>query len=196
MSGWRQKRKVMHRYDLTAEMYDARYKDEQEAKYEAVLRCVSIGQAAVLDVGCGTGLFFDHTAERAEMVVGVDLAKKMLLQANERSQRFGNVYVVRADADYLPFKPGYFGAVFAFTVLQNVPKPSHALLEITRAAKPGACVVVTALKKSLSRQAFEGLLESAGLHPSNIICRDPLRCYLAISFLNKNHVAGAISLGY
>ena len=183
----------MRRYDLTAEIYDARYREEQEAKYEAALGRVSIDGMGILDVGCGTGLLFDHIATKAEMTVGVDLAKRLLVQANERSRHFGNVYLVQADADHLPFKPGFFGVVFVFTVLQNLPKPSQTLLEIARTARLEACIVVTGLKKTLSLQAFRSLLENANLVPVCIIENEFLRCHVAVSFLGKKHVAGANS---
>jgi hypothetical protein len=37
MNLWSKKRSVMRRYDLTAQMYDQRYGEEQEAKYKAAL---------------------------------------------------------------------------------------------------------------------------------------------------------------
>ena len=183
----------MRRYDLTAEIYDARYREEQEAKYDAALGRVSIDGMGVLDVGCGTGLLFDHIATKVEMIVGVDLAKRLLVKANERSRHFGNICLVQADADHLPFKPGFFGIVFVFTVLQNLPKPSQTLLEIARTARLDACIVVTGLKKTLSLQAFRSLLERATLMSVCIIEKEFLTCYVAVSFLGKKHVAGANS---
>ena len=175
----------MRRYNLTAKMYDARYLEEQEAKYVTALECAAIDGGAVLDVGCGTGLLFDHTAARVDVLVGVDLAKKLLLLAKERARKFEDVYLVQADADYLPFKLGFFRAVFAFTVLQNMPKPSESLLEIKRVAKLDASIVVTGLKKTFSLQALRNLLEDAGLHPLCIVDRYFLKCYVAVSCLVK-----------
>ena len=40
MNGWLKKRRVMRRYDLTAEMYDMRYAEEQAAKIRAGLKHV------------------------------------------------------------------------------------------------------------------------------------------------------------
>ena len=55
---------------------------------------------------------------------------------------------MQADADHLPFKEEFFDVVFAFTVLQNMPKPSETLDELKRVAKVGGRVVVTGLKKA------------------------------------------------
>ena len=97
----------MQRYDLTAEMYEERYAEEQKAKYAAALENVNIANCAVLDVGCGSGLFFSHAA-KAKFVVGVDVSRKLLLKAKKQTRAFGNVFVLQADADHLPFRECLF----------------------------------------------------------------------------------------
>lgn len=180
MNKWRQKRSVMQRYDITADMYNARYAEEQEAKYKAALTNVNVADS-VLDVGCGTGLLFNHVATQAEAVVGVDVSGKLLFQAREQAKKFGNVHLVHADADHLPVKGDCFRVVFAFTVLQNMPKPAETLRELKRAAKRGGSIVVSGLKKVFSLEAFGALLQKAGLRA--VFCEDDLRlkCYVAVS---------------
>jgi len=176
---WKQKRSVMQRYAVTAEMYDVRYAEEQEAKYKAALANLNVA-GAVLDVGCGTGLLFSHVATQAEAVVGVDVSGKLLLQAKERAENF-NVHLVQADADHLPFKNSYFDMVFAFTVLQNMPKPAETLNELKRTAKHDGSIVVTGLKKAFSSEAFRALLQQAGLRVVSLKDDDMLKCHVAIS---------------
>ena len=104
MDKWTHKRKIMQRYDITAEMYEMRYTEEQKAKYKAALDLLRINpDSKILDVGCGTGLFFQHVATEAQAVVGADISIKLLRQAKKRTQEFCNVYLVQADADHLPF---------------------------------------------------------------------------------------------
>jgi ubiquinone/menaquinone biosynthesis C-methylase UbiE len=176
---WSKKRSMMRRYDLTAQMYDQRYAGEQEAKYKAALESLSIAHSSkILDVGCGTGLFFNHVAEKAEIVVGVDISRQLLLQAKERAKEHGNIYVVQADVDHLPLKDDCFDAVFAFTVLQNMPKPVETLVEIRRAAKHDARIVVSGLKAAINLEVFGELLRSAGLQVVSLRNDDALRCYV------------------
>jgi ubiquinone/menaquinone biosynthesis C-methylase UbiE len=170
-------------------MYDSRYQNEQEEKYDAALGCISTHGVAVLDVGCGTGLLFDHITSSAEIVVGVDLSKRLLVLARARAQQFRDVHIVQADADHLPFESGFFGAVFAFTVLQNIPMPSRTLSEMADVAKQGARIAVTALKKAFSPKDFEDLLARAGLSPASIIDNEGLSCYVAI-ILNRKSAVG------
>jgi ubiquinone/menaquinone biosynthesis C-methylase UbiE len=170
----------MRRYDLTAKIYDMRYADEQEAKYKAALHAIVIS-GAVLDIGCGTGLLFNHVARQAENVVGVDVSKQLLLMARERAEAFRNVHLIQADADHLPFEKGCFNVVFAFTVLQNMPKSMETVKEISRTAMQGAPVVVTGLKKTFSLETFRELFQHAGLPAVSIEDADSLRCYVAVS---------------
>jgi ubiquinone/menaquinone biosynthesis C-methylase UbiE len=180
---WSQKRKVMRRYDLTAQLYEMRYAEEQEAKYKAALENLNVARdSLVLDVGCGAGLLFSHVVAEAEAVVGVDVSKKLLLQAKVRAKNFHSVHLVQADADYLPFRDSSFNVVFAFTVLQNMPKPLETLTEIKRTAKHDASIVVTGLKKTFSIDAFRELLQHAGLSVVSLMDEDVLKCYVAVSF--------------
>jgi ubiquinone/menaquinone biosynthesis C-methylase UbiE len=172
----------MSRYDLTAKMYDARYAEEQEIKYAEALARLRIGRSSdVVDVGCGTGLLFSHVAAEARMIVGVDVSRKLLLQARERARAFRNVSVIQADADNLPFKNACFSVVLAFTVLQNMPSPLETLRELQRIATAEASIVVTGLKKAFSLEAFRGLLQHAGLHPVSMSDYAFLKCYVAVA---------------
>ncbi|MCW4007399.1 MAG: methyltransferase domain-containing protein [Candidatus Bathyarchaeota archaeon] len=187
MNKWSQKRRTMRRYDLTAQLYDARYAEEQTLKYRAALEQLRItGDSRVLDVGCGTGLLFSYVTEAA-MVVGVDLSGKLLIQAKERARSLRNVHLVQADADYLPFRDDSFSAVFAFTVLQNMPAPLETLREIKRVAEFTASIVVSGLKKAFALHAFRELLENAGLTAISLKDDDMLKCYVVLVFKRSCH---------
>ena len=179
MTGWKDKRKVMQRYDLTAEMYEMRYAEEQKAKYKKALEVANVADRVVLDVGCGTGLFFGQVM-KAQTVVGIDISRKLLLKAKEQARALPNVFVLLADADYLPFRGEFFDAVFAFTVLQNMPKPSATLNEFKRVAKVGGRLVVTGLKKAFPLEKFMGVLENSGLKLISFVDDEVVNCYVAV----------------
>jgi ubiquinone/menaquinone biosynthesis C-methylase UbiE len=182
MSQWKHKRTVMQRYNLTASMYDVRYAEEQEAKYKAVLEGLSIIRGSVvLDVGCGTGLFFSHIANNAGVVVGVDISRGLLFQAKERIKLHPNLHVILADADNLPFKDADFGFVFVFTVLQNMPKPLVTLGEIKRISSNGSHIVIAGLKKAFSLEELGELMQSTGFVLMSLRDDEALRCFVIIS---------------
>ena len=180
MNDWKNKRKIMHRYDLTAEMYDERYAKEQRGKYKKALENVNVAGNAVLDVGCGSGLFFGQVESQANLVVGVDVSHKLLLKAREKAGGFRNVCVLQADADHLPFKDGFFGCVFAFTVLQNMPEPLETLNELKRVATLGGRVVVTGLKKAFSLNVFMDLLVGSALRIVAFLDYEAVNCYVGV----------------
>ena len=161
-------------------MYDVRYEEEQEAKYKVAIEGLHVeGRSLILDVGCGTGLFFGYIVKETNVVVGLDISSKLLAEAKQRTRKFSNVHLVRGDADHLPFKNHFFGIVTAFTLLQNMPKPLITLKEIKDAAKPNGFIVVTGLKKIFSPYGFTQLIKKADL--SLISIRDDgfLKCYVA-----------------
>ncbi len=182
MSKWNKKSKTMHRYDLTAEMYEMRYAEEQEAKFKAALENVRISASSIiLDVGCGSGLLFKHIASRAHTVVGVDISTKLLGKAKKSAARFQNVYLIKADADYLPLRSTFFHIAFAFTVLQNLPKPLQTLIELKRIARTDAILVVTGLKKVFPLKSFKMLLKNAGLKVFSLKESNELKCHVVVS---------------
>ena len=170
----------MHRYDLTAQMYNERYIEEQEDKYKKALANIKLtNKSVVLDAGCGSGLLFGYI-DFVDMVVGVDVSRKLLLQAKEKTRKTRNINVFLADTDYLPFKSKLFSEVFAFTVLQNMPKPIDTLNELKRVAKQRGRIIVTGLKKAFTHVAFMNLLKKSGLQVVHFDDDEKLKCYIAI----------------
>jgi ubiquinone/menaquinone biosynthesis C-methylase UbiE len=180
MSEWDKKRDVMHRYDLTAHIYDIRYAEEQTAKIEAVMESINMEkEGLVLDVGCGTGLLFEYVANKAEAIVGLDISRETLLQAKKRAKKFANVHLILADSDNIPVKEDVFSHVFALTLIQNTPNPLKTLNEIKRVTKENAVIIVTGLKKKFLIKAFERLLHGAGFDVITVKS-ESLNCHVAV----------------
>ena len=180
MTGWSEKRKIMRRYNVTASIYDMRYAEEQEAKFYAALIHLNMKKLGIiLDVGCGTGLLFHHVAGRAKVVVGVDISKESLTMAKQKARGFSTVNLILADADNLPLTEGIFAHVFAFTLVQNMPNPAATTREITRVSNDETVIVVSALKKAFSKDAFEKLLTESGLKVKAFEDKD-VKCYIAV----------------
>ncbi|MCS7131459.1 MAG: class I SAM-dependent methyltransferase, partial [Hadesarchaea archaeon] len=134
---------LRRRYDLTAGAYDRRYEEIQRKKYDVVMENLP-RVCRVLDLGCGTGMLFQLLVERADFVVGVDIARGMLRLARSRANE--RVALVQADADLLPFADESFDAVVSITMLQNVPNPAATMKEIARVLRIGGMAIITSLK--------------------------------------------------
>ncbi len=179
MKAWSEKRSVAEKYDATSDGYEELYGEEQSRKYRKALEHLDTRGKAVLDVGCGSGLFFSYVVGQADLVVGVDVSRSLLGKAKAHARGFGNVSVVLADADYLPFRREFFGAVFVFTVLQNMPKPEETITELKRVASVGGKIVVTGLKKAFELAKFMDVLEGSGMPLAAFVDEQAINCYIA-----------------
>ena len=98
--------------------------------------------SAVLDVAAGTGepgLTAAALVPRGSVTL-LDLSEGMLLVASEKAAGRGldNVQTVVGDAAQLPFGDATFDAVLCRFGLMLFPRPSDAVDEMVRVAKPGA----------------------------------------------------------
>jgi ubiquinone/menaquinone biosynthesis C-methylase UbiE len=177
---WKKKRDIMLRYDITADIYDRRYEEEQVAKYMAAIDGLKKRRfTSFLDVGCGTGLLFDHIAERTENIVGIDISRKTILKAKNRAAHHSTISLILADADSMPLKKRIFSCAFAVTIIQNMPNPVQTLNDIMRVSMDDAVIIVTGLKKIYSKTAFEALLLKARMHILALKDEEGLKCYVA-----------------
>jgi len=178
---WTKKLEVIRHYNAIADIYDRRYLAEQNVKIRTALVHTDLrGRSFILDVGCGTGILFDHLKDSGIVQVGIDIAKKILKKVTERESYSVKVNIVLADADYMPFPNGIFDMVFAITLLQNLPKPEKTLKEIIRVSKPDATIIVTGLKKKFSLESFIKILGDSGLNIRLLKDSGELKDFIAI----------------
>lgn len=113
-------------------------------RIESTIRSLKIPPAArVLEVGVGTGLSLSAYPPHAD-VTGIDLARDMLDQAQEKITRNGwrHVTLRQMDALNLEFPAGHFDYVTAFHVVSVVPDHARLMGEIVRVCRPGGTIVV------------------------------------------------------
>jgi ubiquinone/menaquinone biosynthesis C-methylase UbiE len=95
----------------------------------------------VLDLGCGPSQVGQYLAERGLLVVGMDLAQRMLQVARQRT---GNARMVCGDMRWIPFGSESFSGVVAYYSVHNMPRTGLgiALAEIHRILKSSGVFVV------------------------------------------------------
>jgi ubiquinone/menaquinone biosynthesis C-methylase UbiE len=127
--------------------------------------------ARVLDVATGTGwaaIAAARTVGPAGAVVGVDLARDMLDQAQRKIDKLGitNIELREADAERLDFADNTFDAVLCACGLFFVPDMPAALREWRRTVKPGGQVAFTSFGANLKQplvDLFNRRLSSYGI---------------------------------
>lgn len=89
----------------------------------------------VLEVGCGRAENAPHVkACGARHYIGIDLDTSLV--PDERRLQEG-IEIVEANAENLPFADGTLDLAISFNVMEHVPDPQTAVLEIIRVLKPG-----------------------------------------------------------
>jgi ubiquinone/menaquinone biosynthesis C-methylase UbiE len=196
---WRKKRRVIRYYDRIARVYNLLYGQEQKLKIIESLKAINLNETdIVLDVGCGTGLLFSHMNGLAGTIIGVDISSGILKAAMKLVKNLdgkSTIILLRADADFLPFKERVFDKVFAITLLQNMPDPALTLSEIARVARANSEIIVTGLKKFFLKEDFLRILSEAGMKPFIIDAGEDVKCYIAICDNSLSSVSKDINMG-
>ncbi|MBC8067611.1 MAG: class I SAM-dependent methyltransferase [Deltaproteobacteria bacterium] len=111
----------------------------------AVTQALLTAQAAVLDIGCGTGSLALRLAPSAARVHGLDLSSEMIriAEGKARAQQIDNVtfHVGAFDDDFTAFPDGSLDGICAFSLLHLVEDRAAALARIYRLLKPGGFFV-------------------------------------------------------
>lgn len=139
----------------------------------------------VLDVATGTGAFARAAAQRARVVVGVDVSARMLTEAASGDCEPRPVFV-RAPAQRLPFGAASFDVAVCCRALHHMADPERTVAEIARVLRSGGRFVVVdnatsgdpsfahehnhlerlrdpSHARTLSTAELRGLMNSAGL---------------------------------
>lgn len=91
----------------------------------------------VLFVGAGSGLNFANFPPRRN-IMAVDVNAKALRRAQARSEQYhGNITLMEADVQKLPFSDATFDTVACASTFCSVPDPRQGLSELHRVLKPG-----------------------------------------------------------
>ena len=95
----------------------------------------------VLDLGCGPGNLIYPLLKYTSKIIGIDISKNALTVAKKYFV-CKNVGFILADAENLPLRDECLDKIFAFEVLEHLPNPQKALIEIYRVLKPRGLLVM------------------------------------------------------
>lgn len=164
-----EKKRVKSGYDqLGGDLYNLRYREEQEVKYEIIFSLIHVElNDLILDDGCGSGMIMDKFVGPT---VGFDLSAELLATARTKLKPFH--YLVQGDAEVLPFREEIFDKVISVTLVQNTPNPAEVFSEIKRVTRLRGCFAISALKNAFTFERFQKLLESTNFNSLNLLPSD------------------------
>lgn len=135
-------------YEKIAQTYD-KGRSYTESKLNFWLdKIINFGglhpNSTVLDIGCGTGRYAIPLAEELSCsVVGIDLSKKMLSEAKNKSKS-DRVQWICAEAEDLPFLNNIFDCCLMSFVVHHICNKLKAFREVHQVLSPnGICLIRT-----------------------------------------------------
>jgi ubiquinone/menaquinone biosynthesis C-methylase UbiE len=120
------------RYDGLATWYDDYNAASARDNREPVIELLGPGTGWCLDVGCGTGQYFEAIRSTGRTPVGLDRSIDQLRIAGERDRA-----VVQGDAAALPFADASFPTVVSLWASTDVDDWDQVMREAARVLQPG-----------------------------------------------------------
>jgi SAM-dependent methyltransferase len=131
---------------VQGEIWGARARDWADVQervaipmYEVVLQKTGISQkTAILDIGCGSGIFCEMAARCGAQVSGLDASASLLDIARER---IPDGEFRTGEMEELPYANETFDIVTGFSSFQFAANPVAALQEASRVSRTGSVVI-------------------------------------------------------
>jgi len=167
--------KVREHYDQIAPVYEDRYRDPRgDAYYRHISR--ELGRylpdrGRILDLGCGTGLFFRRFIQNGTIEgVGLDLSSGMVrLARHQAASRHVEYTLGRVES--LPFLDESFDGISSMLAFSYFTHPDQMLSEAYRVLRPGGVMTICTLARNIFTSALPPLYragEAIGLELAGV----------------------------
>lgn len=127
----------------------------------------------ILEAGCGVGAQTQIIAPKnpQSQFISIDISHESIAEAKEKIAKIGieNVSLNQADIFDLPFEKESFDHIFLCFVLEHLPNPEQALIELKRVLKTNGTLTV-----------IEGDHGSTYFHPDSQKARKAVQCQVLL----------------
>ena len=126
-------------YDRISRIYDVNRGVNLETVHKLV-RLLNVNSDSVfLDLGCGTGNYTAALQGAAKTLVGIDISKGMIEQAQAK---FPEIHFICGDVTNLPFDSETFDGAFAIQLIHHLKKKEMFLKEAHHVLRKGGCLAI------------------------------------------------------
>ena len=126
-------------YDRISRIYDV----SRTVNIETVRKLVRLlnvnSDSVFLDLGCGTGNYTAALQKAAKTLVGIDISKGMIEQAQAK---FPEIHLICGDVTSLPFDSETFDGAFAIQLIHHIKKKEIFFKEAHRVFRKGGCLAI------------------------------------------------------
>ncbi len=144
-------------YDLVANAYDQwHWQTFWRNNERPVVATIVAGlrpehRSIALDLGCGTGLYPQILANSFDRVLGCDISRRMLAEAQKKAVR---ELLAQASLPCLPFQRGAFDLILMTRVLSHLADLEATLAEVERCLSKQGHLIITDLDPAYDYNAM------------------------------------------
>jgi|GEM_PF-1262211 len=105
-------------YDYSVDAYDKLYYSEQNEKYKSIKDSIDVVGYNLIDLGVGTGLYFENFLCESIYLIGIDLSIKSLYKAYNRGLNY-YVDLIYSDAESPPVRLNSIDVLMSVTTVHH-----------------------------------------------------------------------------
>lgn len=123
---------------------------EAEHLHRYAIACDLVNDKIVLDIACGEGYGTNLLSKSAKNVVGVDIDKITVCNANEKyASKNTKISYLEGSLISIPFEDNYFDVIVCFESIEHISDHDRALSEFIRVLKDDGLLIISTPDKYL-----------------------------------------------